>query len=71
MTVFNRIKQILWDDRKAPLSEEILKVLQDDQKANELVDAILRNRASGESEAVTVTINGKTKVYKPVTSIRR
>ena len=53
----------------APLSENIIKVLQNDQSANELVSEILRNRSTQGSQGVNVTIGKLKRTYRPVTSV--
>jgi len=56
---------------KAPLSNEIVKVLQDDRAASKLVDTVLRERASRGNHQINVRIGDSSRIYKPVTAIQR
>lgn len=56
---------------KAPLSNEIVKVLQDDRAASKLVDTVLKERASRGNHQISVRIGDCSRIYKPVTAIQR
>ena len=56
---------------KAPLSNEIVKVLQDDRAANKLVNTVLQERGTRGKNMITIKIGDNNRIYKPVTAIQR
>ena len=56
---------------KAPLSNEIVKVLQDDRAASKLVSMVLKERGARGNNQISVKIGDSNRIYKPVTAIHR